>query len=158
MGWGKVASLLVPGGVFALFAHTAGMRDEIDWELLRVWHEVVPGSAERWKPLDEEALWAGVQSRLGNVSELWSWLTYHDLARPEAADLFTDVGVAREESQEEVSADDYLARLRTSNYYLHLPAYDQQRLDERLRAVLDAHGGMYASRTNAVLVTARRSG
>ena len=57
-----------------------------------------------------------------------------------------------------MSTEDYLARMRTSNYYLHLAPDDQQRLDEGLAAVLDAHGGTYRNRTDAVLVTARRAG
>ena len=158
VGWRKVAGLLEPQGTFALLSHTGGPRDELDWELIRVWHDVVPGSAERWTPLDEETLWAGVESRLGNISELWSWLTYHDLARSEAAQLFTDVALARESSEVDVSTEDYLARMRTSNYYLHLSSDDQQRLDEGLAAVLDDHGGTYRNRTDAVLVTARRAG
>jgi SAM-dependent methyltransferase len=157
VGWRKVASLLGPGGTFALLSHTGGPRDELDWELIRVWHDVVPGSAERWTPRDEETLWGGVESRLGNVSELWSWLTYHDLARPEAAELFTDVAVAREPSEVDLSTEDYLARLRTTNYYLHLPPEDQPRLDRGIAAVLDTHGGTYRNRTDAVLVTARRA-
>jgi SAM-dependent methyltransferase len=157
VGWQKVASLLGPGGTFALLSHAGGPRDELDWELIRVWHDVVPESAERWAPRDEETLWGGVESRLGNVSELWSWLTYHELARPEAAELFTDVAFAREASEIDLSTEDYLARLRTSNYYLHLAPEGQQRLDEGIAAVLDAHGGTYRNRTNAVLVTARRS-
>ncbi len=158
VGWQKVAGLLQPRGTFALLSHTGGPRDELDWELIRVWHDVVPGSEERWTPLDEETLWHGVESRLGNVSELWSWLTYHDLTRSEAAELFTDVAVARESSEVDVSTEDYLARMRTSNYYLHLSPEDQRRLDEGLAAVLDAHGGTYRNRTDAVLVTARRAG
>ena len=158
VGWRKVAGLLAPGGIFALLSHTYGPRDELDRELIRIWQDVVPESAERWKPRDEKTLWAGVESRRGNVSELWSWLTYHDLARPEAAELFTDVEVAREPFEDEVSTVDYLARLRTSNNYLHLSPENQQRLDEGLTAVLDAHGGTYRNRTDAVLVTARLAG
>ena len=143
VGWRKVASLLEPAGVFALLSHTGGLRGDLDQELLRVWHEIVPGSAERWKPVDDETLWHGTESRMGNVSELWSWLTHHDLTRPEASELFTDVQLAREPFELDLSTDEYLERLRTSNYYLHLARDLQQRLDDALRTVIEAHGGTY---------------
>ncbi len=157
VGWSKVAGLLEPGGLFALLTHAGGLRGQLDDDLLRVWHEVVPESAERWHPVDDETLWRGAESRTGNVSELWSWLTYHDLARPEAARLFTDVELAREPFELALSTDDYLARLRTSNHYLHLAADGQRRLDEGLAAVIEKHGGTYHARSWATLVTARRS-
>jgi SAM-dependent methyltransferase len=158
VGWRKVASLLEPAGVLALLSHMGGMQGELDRELIGVWHEVVPESADRWKPLDDEALWRGAESRLGNVSELWSWLSYHDLARPEAAELFTDVELVREPFDLDVPTEEYLARLRTSNYYLHLSREKQRRLDDGLRAVIDRYGAVYPSRSFATLVTARRTG
>src|SRR5262249_14419922 len=76
-GWSKVASLLAPGGVFALLAHAGGfMRSELDADISRVWVEVSPATGD-FNPVDDETLWGGVDERLGNVSELWSWLTFH---------------------------------------------------------------------------------
>jgi SAM-dependent methyltransferase len=158
VGWQKVAGMLEPGGLFALVSHVGGLRDDVDRELLRVWDEVVPESVERWQPVDDETLWREAPRKMGNVSELWSWLTSHDLARPEAAELYGDVRLEREPVELALSAEEYLARLRTSNYYLHLSSDRQRRLDEALAAVIRAHGGVYRSRSFATLVTARRAG
>jgi SAM-dependent methyltransferase len=154
VGWRKVASLLEPDGVFALFGHAGGTHCSVDEEITQAWHEV---TGSTWSLVDDEAFWAGADARLDNVSELWSWLSRHELARPEAATLFHDVELAREPVEQTMSVDDYLARIRTTNNYLHLDPEGQQRLEQRLAAVLDAHGGEYRSRTNAVVVTARAS-
>ena len=157
VGWSKVASLLVPGGVFALLAHTGGfLRGRLDAEISRVWVEVSPATRD-WNPVDDETLFGGVDERLGNVSELWSWLTFHDLATPEAARLFEDLQLTREPFELDLSIEDYLARIRTSNYYLHLSPDQQQRLDAGITAALERHGGIYPGRSFATLVTARRA-
>jgi len=153
VGWRKVASLLEPGGLFALLSHVGGTRGRLDEELVAVWHDV---TGSTWEPLDEETLWRGVDSRTGNVSELWSWLTRHELARPEAANLYRDVQLTREPVEYTHSVDEYLERTRTTNSYLHLATGDQQRLEHGLRAVLEAHGATYSGKHFAVLVTARR--
>ena len=156
VGWKKVASLLEPGGIFALLNHIGGTKGAIDEELTAVWHEVSIAS-RRWDPLSDEALWAGVDERMDNVSELWAWLSRHDLARPEAAALFRDVELTREPAQGALSTEHYLARVRTTNSYLHLAAVDQQRLEQGLSAVIEARGGTYTASHYAVLVTARRA-
>jgi SAM-dependent methyltransferase len=153
VGWRKVAALLEPGAVFALLSHVGGTRGQLDEEVTQVWRDV---AGSTWEPLDDETLWAGVESRLGNISELWAWLTRHQLARPEAATLFRDVRLDREPVEQTLTLDDYLARVRTTNTYLHLAPEDQQRLEQGLTAVLEAHGGVYPASHFAVLVTARR--
>ena len=153
VGWAKVASMLEPGATFALLSHVGGTRDQLDEELVEVWRDV---AGSTWEPVDDETLWAGVESRTGNVSELWSWLTRHELARPEAATLFRDVELSREAVERTLSVEDYLARVRTSNNYLHLTPDDQRRLERGLGEAVDAHGGVYRASHFAVLVTARR--
>ena len=102
-------------------------------------------------------LWAGAEARRDNISELWSWLCHHhELAVPEAAELFEDVEIAREPFEQDVPLEDYLARIRTTNNYLRMDAGTQQRLEQALTAVLREHGGVYPSRAFATLVTARR--
>ena len=154
IGWRKVASLLEPEGVFALLSHVGGTRGRIDEELVEVWRDI---AGSTWEPLGDEALWQGVQRHTGNVSELWAWLTRHDLARPEAAALFRDVELAREPVENALSVEGYLERMRTTNAYLHLAPEDQERLERRMAAVIEAHGGTYPVRHFAVLVTARRA-
>lgn len=158
VGWSKVAEVLEPGGVFALLSHLGGMRDDLDEELTRVWHEVEPESQNRWTPVDDETLWAGVDSRTGNVSELWAWLSRHEhLAVPEAAQLFHQVELTREPMERALPVEDYLAVIRTTNYFLHLDPARQEQLEAGLAAVLRRHGGVYVSRGYATLVTARRA-
>jgi SAM-dependent methyltransferase len=154
VGWRKVASLLEPDGVFALFGHAGGTQGSIDEEISWAWNEV---TESKWELIDDEAFWVGADSRLGNVSELWSWLSRHELARSEAATLFRDVTLTREPFERALSVEDYLARIRTTNNYLHLEREKQQRLEHRLAAVLEAHGGTYTARYSAILVTARRA-
>jgi SAM-dependent methyltransferase len=156
IGWRKVASLLEPDGVFALLSHVGGTRGAFDEELIDVWRQVAPASY--FKPIEDEKLWAGVHQRTGNVSALWSWLSRRDdLARPEAAELFREVELTREPVEYELPVEDYLARIRTTNSYLHLSSDDQRRLEEGLAAVLHEHGGAYPASHSAVLVTARRA-
>jgi SAM-dependent methyltransferase len=132
-GWRKVARLLEPDGVFALLAHVGGLRDDLDRQLHRIWREEV------------------------SDREPWSWLMRRDLAAPEAAALFRDVRILRIPAEHEQSADEYLARLRTTNAYLHLDAERRRRLESRVAAALVDHGGTYVSRSSATLVTARRA-
>lgn len=157
VGWSKVASLLRPRGVFVLLTHAGGfLRGALDAEISRVWIEVSPATAE-WKPVDDETLWGGVEERRGNVSELWSWLTFHELASPDAAELFEDVQFLREPLELTLTIADYLDRIRTSNYYLHLTPDQQRRLDDGLAAAIERHGGTYPATSSATLVTARRA-
>ncbi len=151
VGWAKVAGLLEPAGMFALFGHAGGARDAIHEEITRAWDEV---TESRWNLIDDEAFWAGADSRMDNVSELWAWLSRHELARARAATLFRDVELTREPFEETLTVDDYLARIRTTNNYLHLTPEARQRLERSLTAVLDAHGGTYRAKYFAVLVTA----
>jgi hypothetical protein len=139
-----------------LLSHVGGIRGPLDEELVHVWRDVVP--ADHYEPIDDDTLWKGVESRTGNVSELWSSLTHHRLARPEAAILFRDVEVAREPVEQTLSVEAYLARIRTTNSYLHLSAEKRQRLEDGFTAVLEAHGGTYHASNFAILVTARRVG
>jgi len=156
VGWRKVASLLEAGGVFALLSHVRGLRGALDEELVRVWHEFSTTTWSR-EPVDDETLWAGAEERKDNVSALWAWLVAHDLAVPEAAELFSDVELTKNAVRREMSVEDYLARIRTTNNYLHLSSERRQGLEHALAAVLERHGGRYPGHGYAVLVTARRA-
>jgi SAM-dependent methyltransferase len=156
VGWRKVASLLEENGRFGLLAHASGLRGSLDEQLVEIWRRAT-GSV--WRPLDDEALWTGAEERRDNISEVWSWLSHHhDLAVPEAAQLFGRAEIVREPFERDIPVDDYLARIRTTNNYLHMDAETQQRLERELAEALRAHGGVYPERTFAVLVTAPRAG
>ena len=154
IGWSKVARLLKPGGVLALLGHTGGPN------LLRLpaglaaWREVVPEVAT-WRPRDAETLWAGVDARRRNVSELWAWLERHDLGRVEAAQLFEEADVTRLPMEIESTTAEVLAFVRTTSVYLSLDSERRELLGRRLSAVLADAGGRYRWTTSAVLVTAR---
>jgi SAM-dependent methyltransferase len=156
VGWAKVASVLAPDGVFALLSTTGGVRDRFDEELVSVWRAASPGAD--WEPTPDEALWRGAESRMGNISALWAWLSRHDrLAVPEAAELFRDVELAKEQVRRTFSVDEYLALVRTTNSYLHMAPEAREQLEQGLAAVIERHGGTYEDHSYAVLVTARRA-
>jgi SAM-dependent methyltransferase len=156
VGWGKVAAVLRPGGVFALLTH-AGFSP-LDEQIHAVWTSVRPESLG-WVPRDRETLFDGIEARLGNVSEVWAWINQRaGLARPEAADLFTDVRLTTAASDEEETAEHLVAVTRTTSMYLSLDADDRERLEQGLTAVVDQAGGSLPLTLNAVLVTARIRG
>jgi SAM-dependent methyltransferase len=155
VGWRKVAGLLEPAGVFAQLTHTGGLRGGLDEELVEIWRRATGGD---WRPRDDDELWAGVEERKDNVSEVWAWVCHHPhLAVPEAAELFEAAEVVRDPFDRDIPLDDYIARIRTTNNYLHMETEKQQQLERELTAVLQAHGGVYPSRGFAVLVSARRA-
>ena len=81
--------MLQPGGVFALLTHVG--FSPLDEQIHAVWTDVRSESLQ-WVPRDRETLFAGIEARLGNVSEVWAWLNQRDtLARDETAELFTEV-------------------------------------------------------------------
>jgi SAM-dependent methyltransferase len=154
VGWAKVARLLRPSGVLALLAHVGGSSLELDDEFLAAWREVSPEAAT-WTSRDDQTLWEGAEARRANVSELWAWLTKHEIARPEAAELFGDVRLTWLPIEAMETAEELLALLRTTSAYLRLDLERQMRLEERLGAIIEGAGGAYRSTTFATLVTAR---
>jgi ubiquinone/menaquinone biosynthesis C-methylase UbiE len=153
-GWTKAARLLRPGGLLALLMHTGGPNLLRLPGALAAWQEVLPEAAT-WKPRDAETLWAGVEARRHNVSELWAWLEKSDLATAEAAELFEDVDVAKLPVEGQSTAADVLAYLSTTSAYLSLDSTRRKLLERRLSAVLEEAGEPYRWTTHAVLVTAR---
>ena len=156
VGWAKAARVLRPGGTLALLSYFGGSRTEVDLELLAAWREVQPEAAA-WEYRTSEELWAGADERLGNVSELWSWLSRRELAVDEAAELFAPARVDAVASEIVESADEYVGQVRTQSQYLRLDAARRARIEELLRGVLDAAGGTYRATLFATLVTARAS-
>jgi SAM-dependent methyltransferase len=151
IGWRKVAGLLRPGGTFALLTHLPGeapLRDE----LVAAYREVVP-ELSSMEVRSEAELWRGAEERRDNVSELWSWLGYRPLARPEAAGLFERADVRHLLREIDETADQYVAHVRTESTYIRLAPEQQARLEELIRAAIERAGG-YHGRIHAVLVTA----
>jgi SAM-dependent methyltransferase len=153
VSWAKVAALLRPGGVLALFTHV-GARTELDDVYLAAWRAVLPEAAD-WGARDPDMLWTGVEERRADVTRVWSWLTKRDLKNPAAARLFADVRVARVAIEEEETVEESLALTRTTSAYLNLDAERRARLEELLREAF-ASAGSRRSTSFATLVTARR--
>jgi SAM-dependent methyltransferase len=150
VGWAKVARLLAPAGLLALL----WLINELDDASMDAWRSVLPEAAG-WVSRGEQDVLDGARERLDNVSELWSWLVKRDRARPEAADLFTDVGVHAASVDRVQTAEELLGEVGTSSAYLRLDAASRRRLDERLTALVDAAGGTQRKTTLVTLVTAR---
>lgn len=154
VGWAKAARLLRPGGVLALLMHTGGPNLLKLQGALAAWREVLPEAAT-WQPRDAETIWAGVEARRHNVSEVWAWLEKHEIARAEAAKLFENVEVVRLRIEGESTAEEVLAHVRTTSAYLSLDSARRNVLERRLSAVLADAGEPYRWARHAVLVTAR---
>jgi ubiquinone/menaquinone biosynthesis C-methylase UbiE len=152
VGWAKVARLLRPGGLLALLTHLPG-TSEIDADWLGAWREVLP-DANRWELRDPELVWQGAEERRGNVSEVWAWLTHHDLGQAEAADLFQDVRIAAVPIEDEQTAEEALALVRTTSSYLGLDDERRRVFEQRIEAAVERVGGRFRSAFSAVLVTA----
>lgn len=155
IGWSKAARVLRSGGVLALLTYVrSGSDAELRAGLREAWARVVPEAAS-WPSRDAAAIWQGVEERRGNISEIWSWLEGHDLARPEAAELFDDVDVVTIAEERQATAEEYLTRIRTTSTYLRLEAGGRTSLEDSLRAAIDDAGGSYGFTEYATLVTAR---
>jgi ubiquinone/menaquinone biosynthesis C-methylase UbiE len=155
VGWSKAARVLRSGGVIALLTHVrGGMDPELRAALREAWRRVVPEAAS-WPSRDAETIWKGVEERRGNVSEVWSWLEWHDLARPEAETLFDAVELATVAEDRVVTAEEHVAHARTTSAYLRLDAGGQEALAEGLGSAIADAGGRYAHTEYATLVTAR---
>ena len=161
IGWAKAASHLKPGGLLALLAYI-GVRDErsaaLADDFLAILHKHAPDLAAEWRrPLELDAIVAGVEARRGNVSEVWDWLMRtgeHDLARPYAADLFRDVEVTTEERVIAETADELLAHYRTTSLYFRIAEERREAYEEDVRRLIDENGGTVGWTVADVLMTA----
>jgi SAM-dependent methyltransferase len=162
VGWAKAASLLKPDGLLALLVYT-GLRDEatreVQDELRAIVETHAPEVARRRAPRDLETILAGVAERRGNVSAVWDWLMSdgrHELAVASAAELFDDVEVASDVRIADETADEFLAKMRTTSLYLQLEPDRRHALEEDDRLTIERHGGVLRTPIATLLMTARR--
>jgi ubiquinone/menaquinone biosynthesis C-methylase UbiE len=153
VGWEKVARLLRTRGLLALITHVPG-ASEVEHEFHAVWRDVVPEAAD-WQVRDWETVLGGAEDRRANVSDVWAWVTHHDLGRPEAASLFDDARITGVPVDDEETSEEVINLIRTSSSYLGLDLDRRGVLERRLTAVIERAGGTFRSRSHAVLVTAR---
>lgn len=164
IGWAKAASHLKPDGLLALLVYT-GLRDESTAEIQDGLRAIVQGHAPavvaRWRPLrDLDAIVAGVPERRGNASEMWDWLMSdgrHEMAVPEAASLFYDVEVESDVRSVDETADEFVAKMRTTSLYLQLGPDQRKALEEDDRSFIEQHGGHLRTPIATLLMTARRA-
>ena len=154
VAWAKAARLLRPGGTLALLTHVGGSLLDVQPEVLAAWREVHPAAATWYFP-DERTLWEGAEARRDNVSAVWAWFEKSDKTRPEAAELFEDVEIARVRIEHRETATELIDHLRTTSTYLGLDPALQTRFDERTAAAVENAGGVCRSVSFATLVTAR---
>ena len=153
VGWLKVARVLAPSGVFALLqASLPGLSEDE----LTAWRAVLPDAAT-WMPRDSYVRWSGATERMSNISELWTWLVKKELARPEAAELFTEPRLLVAPVAYEHTAAEYIALLRTTSTYQRLEPPLRPALEARIEAMIAAGGGVHQAVETATLVTACRA-
>jgi SAM-dependent methyltransferase len=161
VSWAKAASALVPGGTLALIQY-CGLEEERsirDQEtLLSALARIAPEIAADWPAYrDLFTTIAGAEQRRENVSEVWAWIGSHDVARPQAGRLFSDVRVAVVPTLMEHTADELNYLLRTLSFYHRLSPNQQQALQSEHVEIHVRLGRPIRSSTVAVLVTARRT-
>jgi SAM-dependent methyltransferase len=163
IGWTKAASLLQPSGLLALLVY-AGLRDEEsaanEEAFLAVLEKHAPALVDEWRPSRElDEILAGASERRADASEVWDWLmgNRHHLAAPGAAELFEDVEVAAETRTLEETADELIARFRTTSMYFRIDADRRAAFEEDDRRIIEARGGSIRRSMATLLMTARRS-
>ena len=156
VGWAKAARLLKPAGMLALLQTGVGSPlTPLFHDMVAAWREV-RGAESHWTQLEPFELWDGVRRAQGNVSEAWSLISRHSLARAGAADLFDAVQILGVPTPSEYTADAYVARTRTTSTYQRLDAKRRSRLEDRIRQAIERAGGRACFADWAVLLTAQR--
>ena len=160
VSWQKTADVLVPGGTLALIQY-CGLEEpqtKPDQDaVLAVLGRIAPDAAASWPSYrDLDATLAGVEQRRGNVSQAWSWLGSHDLARDDAARLFGPADIAVMPKRIEQTPDQLNAVLGTLSFYARLSPGQRQALEHEYQALYERLGRPIRASTVAALVTAVR--
>jgi SAM-dependent methyltransferase len=162
IGWRKAASLLEPGGLLALLAHH-DVADEstaaLDAGFRELWRTYVP-EQRPWPPAtDAETLLAEAAERGGNVSELWDFVLggRHDLAVPEAAELFEDARVVGEVETHDETAEDSVALIRTTSSYFRIDPERRPAFEDDIRRLFEPTGGRVSFPLMSLVATALRA-
>lgn len=161
VGWAKAAALLRPGGSLVLIQYCSGADEDsigAELELFEVLGAVAPDIAANVpKPQMADDVLDGVHCRIRNVSEVWSWLSGRDLTVPEAAELFTDVGVISRSVERVWTAERLGALFRTTSMAFRLGPERVAALESETRRVFACRGGQLRLPELAVAVTVRRA-
>jgi len=161
VSWRKVADVLIDGGTLALVSYF-GLKDprsSADQEALRSsLARIAPERAAEWPTYrDLDATLDGAEQRRANVSEAWSWLGSHEVARGYVARLFEDAQVTGMPMLVEQTADALNAVLGTMSFWSRLSPAEREALCAENRALEARLGRPIRSTIMACLVTARRA-
>jgi SAM-dependent methyltransferase len=163
IAWHKAAAHLEPRGMLALLAHI-GLRDEQtaehESEFRGILRRHAPELAKEMRPLrDLQTILTGIEQRRGNASEVWDWVMgdgRHAVAIQEAAELFEAVEVMTLVANIEKTADELLARFRTTSLYFRIDPDRRRAFEDDDRRLVERFGGTVRFSEAAVLMTARR--
>lgn len=162
VSWSRAAAALAPGGTLALLGYCAVVDERTQQDetaLLAALARCAPAAAAAWPPQRElDAIRTGAAQRRGNVSEVWSWIGGHELARADAAELFTDVELMARPLLQEHSAEELNALMATLSFYQQLAPEQRDALRAELVALERTLGRPIRSSIAWLLVTARRRG
>ncbi len=161
VGWQQAADALVPGGTLALIQyfglHEPRSADD-QQALLSAMTAIAPEIARSWPRYRElETTLAGAGERRQNVSEVWSWLGSHELAREYASDLFDDVQIAAVPALVEHTAAELNALLGTMSFWSQLSPEQRDAMQSANRTLCEQLGRPIRSSILACVVTARRA-
>jgi SAM-dependent methyltransferase len=159
VAWHAAARALVPGGTLALIQY-CGLRDprtEPDQRaLLSALASIAPEIAADWPVYRNRAgIVAGALRRRRNVSDVWAWVSSHDVARAHAAGLFSDVEIATVPTVLEQTPDELNRLVRTLSFYAHISSSQRQAIEGENIALYERLGRPIRSSIVTVLVTAR---
>jgi ubiquinone/menaquinone biosynthesis C-methylase UbiE len=161
VSWRTIARALVDGGTLALLSYFGvdDPRSRQDQQAFRATlARIAPELASQWPSYrDLKAMFAGVAQRRENISEVWGWLGGYELARPYAAELFSDVRLTAMPVLGEHSADALNGLLGTMSFWGRLSALQRDALVAGNRALHERLGRLIRSSAAACLATARRS-
>ena len=163
IGWQKVAALLDDGGLLALLTHIA-VHDErsaaMEEEMFRMVRAHGPANGMDWTiPSTLEATLAAANAQTPNASAVWDVIMNngkHGLTVPEAAGLFEDITLTTMLESHEQSADEVLAHLHTTSFWLTLEANHREPFESAYRTLIARNGGTYKYTSAAILMTAKR--
>ena len=161
VGWRKIAGALAAGGTLALLSYFGidepRSREDRDAVLAAI-AKVAPDIAAGWPVYrDIDGTLAGVERRLGNVSEVWAWLGNYDMAQDAVAGLFGDVQVALVPKLIEQTASELNATMRTMSHYAWLSPPQREALAQEFEAIYQGLGRPIRASVVTALVTARRT-
>jgi SAM-dependent methyltransferase len=162
VSWSRAAAALAPGSTLALLGYCAVVEEHSQQDqaaLLAALARCAPEAAGVWPPQRTlDAMRSGVVQRSDNVSEAWSWIGGHELARADAAELFTDVELTVVPALQQHSADELNALMSTLSFYEQLAPEQQDALCAEHVALERGLGRRIRSSVAMLLLTARRRG